>query len=314
IDHVDLDVSCVLYGLIEMTPFDMTSIAGIQVPRAVVVLGAVLLIDLLAVLRLFKDLKISSFDPFLATVMGINATLIHYGLISAVAATTVAAFESVGSILVVAMLIAPGAAAHLLTDRLGPMLWIAAAVAALSAMLGVVFAVWLDTSISGMMAVWVGILFGGAVLLSPRHGFISRQLRQWALSMRILREDVLGMLYRWEESKPAAPLSALHVRSALRGGFLARLAMRSLGRSGAVAPATNGGLKLTPAGQSRARQLVRSHRLWETYLAENRGLPLDHLHDPATRMEHFVSEGLGDRLAEDLQADKDPHGREIPRN
>ncbi|MGD9223417.1 MAG: metal ABC transporter permease, partial [Desulfobacteraceae bacterium] len=135
-DHVDLDPSCVLYGAIELTPLDTYLWFGLEVPRAAVTNGAMLLINLIFVILFFKELKITSFDPALATTIGINANLMQYVLMTLVAATTIAAFESVGSILVIAMLIVPGAAAHLLTDRMGSMLLISSVFAAVSAAVG----------------------------------------------------------------------------------------------------------------------------------------------------------------------------------
>ena len=120
-DHVDLDPGCVLYGAIEMVPLDVRNIFGYSIPRAVVTLACAFVANALFVLLFYKELKISSFDPELATTLGMNATVMHYLLMTFTAITTVAAFESVGSILVVALLIVPPATAYLLTRRLGVM-------------------------------------------------------------------------------------------------------------------------------------------------------------------------------------------------
>ncbi|TVP80056.1 MAG: metal ABC transporter permease, partial [Puniceicoccaceae bacterium] len=94
-DHVDLDPSCVLYGAIELTPLDVvwqTEIFGIavDVPRAALILGGVTLLNLGFVVGFFKELRISSFDPELATTMGIRSNRMHYLLMALVAMTTVA--------------------------------------------------------------------------------------------------------------------------------------------------------------------------------------------------------------------------------
>ncbi len=189
-DYVDLDPGCVLYGAIELTPLDVvwqTSLFGVvmDVPRAALVLGGVATANLLFIVSFFKELRISSFDPELATTMGINANLMHYLLMTFVAITTVAAFEAVGSIIVIAMLIVPAAAAHLLTDRLGWMILISAVLGALSAVLGHLGALtvpgWFgfeSTSTSGMMAVMAGLIFMAVLFLAPRHGILSGRFRQ----------------------------------------------------------------------------------------------------------------------------------------
>ena len=192
--HVDLDAECVLYGAIEFTPLNTVALAGFQIPQAAVVLSGVLLLNALFVAIFYKELKISSFDPALATTLGINATLMHYLLMTLVAVTTVAAFEAIGSIIVIAMLIVPAATGHLLTDRLGWMIVISLVVGAASAALGHYAAItvpgWFgftDTTSSGMMAVAAGALFTLALLFAPRHGLVSRLLRG-----HLVRRDIAG--------------------------------------------------------------------------------------------------------------------------
>jgi manganese/zinc/iron transport system permease protein len=173
---VDLDPGCVLYGLIEFVPFDTRLIAGLPVPRALIWLGAMLAVNLALIMLFYKELKVVCFDPHLATAMGISAALVHYGLMTAVAATSVASFEAVGSILVIAMLIAPGATAHLLTDRLGRMLALASIIAALCAILGYALAVRFNTSVAGMIATVALAVFILAAVFAPRHGILRRHI------------------------------------------------------------------------------------------------------------------------------------------
>jgi len=189
-DHVDLDPGCVLYGAIELTPLDVVwrpQVLGqmLEVPRAALVLGGVTLLNLGFVVAFFKELRISSFDPELATTMGIHSNLMHYLLMTLVAVTTVAAFEAVGSIIVIAMLIVPAATAHLLTDRLWLMVVLSALFAVASAVLGHLSALivpgWFgfaDTSTSGMMAVMAGVLFVAVMLGAPRYGVLVKRFRK----------------------------------------------------------------------------------------------------------------------------------------
>jgi manganese/zinc/iron transport system permease protein len=185
-NHVDLDPGCVLYGAIELAPLDVlftVEVGGVvlDVPRAAVVLGSVLLLNVLVIALLFKELRLSAFDPQLATTLGYSATAMHYVLMALVAVTTVASFEAVGSIIVIAMLIVPAATAQLLTDRLGVMLVLAGAIAAAAAGLGHLGALavpgWLgftSTTTSGMMAAAAGALFALTWVAAPRYGLIAR--------------------------------------------------------------------------------------------------------------------------------------------
>jgi len=310
---VDLDPGCVLYGLIEGVPLNTVLLGGWEIPRAMFTLTGVLLVTLLFVTLFWKELKISSFDPMLATSMGISALLMHYLIMAMVATVTVAAFESVGSILVVAMLIVPAAAAHLLTDRLLTTVVLAAGIGALSSLLGCLFAMMLNTSVAGMMAVSAGGLFTCSLLLAPRHGLVSKAWHRWLLAVRIASEDIIAGLYRLEEERgkgvildhKAACLLASGRLAARRG--LARLALRN------EVELVDKTVQLTVAGRQLAKSLVRSHRLWESFLGENFDLPLDHLHEPAEQIEHFIGPQLQEELASLLETPKqDPHGRDIP--
>jgi manganese/zinc/iron transport system permease protein len=181
-DHVDLDPSCVLYGAIELTPIDIVTFLGHDVPRAALVNGSVLLINLGIIILLYKELRLSSFDPDLADTLGFKSQFIHYLLMTMVAVTTVAAFETVGSIIVIAMLIVPPATALLLTNRLLPMLFIASLVSVAAAILGHLGALlvpgwfgYASTTTSGMIALAAGMIFLLAWLFSPSTG----RLGEW---------------------------------------------------------------------------------------------------------------------------------------
>jgi manganese/zinc/iron transport system permease protein len=117
--------------------------------------------------------------------MGINSKLMHYLLMTLVAVTTVACFEAVGSIIVIAMLIVPAATAHLLTDRLWLMVVLSVLIAIASAVLGHLSALvvpgWFgfaDTSTSGMMAVMAGLIFSAVMLFAPKYGVLPRLVRK----------------------------------------------------------------------------------------------------------------------------------------
>jgi manganese/zinc/iron transport system permease protein len=309
---VDLDPGCVLYGLVELAPFNTVSMFGIEAPRALVVGFWVLLLNVIFVITCYKELKIISFDPALAAAMGISVAFFHYMLMGAVAATAVASFEAVGSILVVAMLAAPAATAHLLTDRLHTMLWIACTSAVLSCILGYAGAVWLNTSVAGMIATVSLMLFGVAVIASPRHGLIARAVRRWMLATRIALEDVLGVLFRAEESATVPVLSSREVLAAAGGTVPGRLAVYFLVRRGWILRDSTGACTLTTRGREEAKRLVRGHRQWERFLAERLAMDPTKVHAGAHRMEHYLSDELRAELDAAALSSVDPHGKPIP--
>jgi manganese/zinc/iron transport system permease protein len=319
-DHVDLDPGCVLYGAIELTPLDIVSVGGRDVPRAVLTLAVVTAINGLFVLFFFKELKISSFDPALATTVGFDARLIHYLLMVLVAVTAVASFESVGNILVVAMFVVPPAAAYMLTDRLGVMIGLSVVLAAVAAVLGHVGALtvpaWFgyqSTTTAGMMAVAAGMILLLAVLFSPRHGVLVKFVRRRILSMRILADDVIALLYRIQERDGAARASFASLRELLLADRASLAAVLSWLRAVRQLVRADGSYGLTEAGQARAQGLVRSHRLWEQYLVTQVGVDTERIHGKAESFEHFTDSRLRERLNAATDAPQvDPHGSPIP--
>lgn len=173
--QIDLDLECVLYGEIAYVPWNTLTVNGKGLgPLDVWQLGGVFLFNLLIIALFYKELKVSSFDAQLAAAMGIPVLIMHYLLMGMVSMTTVASFESVGAILVVAMLIVPGATAYLLTDRLSHMLLLSGLFGVLSSVFGYVFASLINASISGAMTTVAGAMFLLAFIFSPRHGLWAR--------------------------------------------------------------------------------------------------------------------------------------------
>lgn len=175
---VDLDQECVLYGEIGfVTPLTqpVVTVGGLTFgPVPAVRMALVTLVTGLLIVMFYKELLVSSFDPALAFSLGINATVMHYALMCWLSVVVVSAFEAVGAILVIAMLILPGATAALLSQRLPVVLLLTVVNAALSAMTGFHLATWLDCSIAGAMVVMAGVLFCLAWVFSPIQGLLPR--------------------------------------------------------------------------------------------------------------------------------------------
>jgi manganese/zinc/iron transport system permease protein len=244
--------------------------------------------------------------------MGFPATLMHYLLMALVAVTTVASFEAVGSILVIAMLIVPPATAHLLCDRLARMVALSCVFAVAAAVFGYALARQWNVEAAGAMTVVAGGFYALAVLFSPRYGIVSTLVRNLQTSLRILREDLLSMIYRVEEMETSRHLHPGEAVAAVGGGWLARWALAMLRRRGRL-ELVDGRLHMTDDGRFRAARIIRGHRLWESYLVKHLGLPLDHVHEPAHRVEHFIGPSIRGHLQAAVDdAAKDPHGRVIP--
>jgi manganese transport system permease protein len=157
------DLAHIVFGnILGVSPGDL-----IQVAILAVVAIAVLLIKR-------RDLTLYAFDPTHAHAIGLSPRLLGAVLLGVLAVTAVVALQVVGVVLVVALLIIPGATAFLLTERFGRMLVIAPVTAAASAVVGIYLSYWLDVASGGMIVLVQGVLFTLAFLFAPRHGVVSR--------------------------------------------------------------------------------------------------------------------------------------------
>lgn len=179
---VHLDAHAVLLGEIGFTWLDRLPLFGLLVPRALVTLGVVTLLNALFVTLFYKELKLTTFDAGLAAALGFAPTLLYYALLTLTSITAVAAFDAVGSVLFVAFAIIPVSTGYLLTDRLWVMIALGTLVSLLSAVSGYFLAGWWDVSIGGMMAVMTGLFLIAALLFGPRYGLLASRRKQRAVA------------------------------------------------------------------------------------------------------------------------------------
>ncbi len=161
-----IDLTHILFG-------NVLGISGEDIRQTVLISLLVLV-----VLMLFRrDLILFCFDPTHARSIGVNTGFLHYLLLSALSLAAVAGLQTVGIILVVAMLVTPGATAYLLTDRFDRMTWIAIGSAMLSSVLGIYWSYWMDASTAGCIVLVQTGLFLLSFLFAPRHGLLAQQRR-----------------------------------------------------------------------------------------------------------------------------------------
>jgi|TARA_B110000037_G_scaffold223149_1_gene302888 manganese/zinc/iron transport system permease protein len=173
-NDVHLDVDAVLLGELAFAPFDRLILNGSDMgPKSLWIIGTVLLITIGLLVAFFKELKVSTFDIGLASALGFSPAVLHYGLMSVSSITTVVAFDAVGAILVVALMIAPAATAYLLTNDLKKMLTLAILIGVFSAISGYWLAHWIDASIAGSITTMLGLVFLLVYLFAPMKGLIS---------------------------------------------------------------------------------------------------------------------------------------------
>lgn len=190
-DKIHLDIHVALLGELAFAPFDRIYIHGKDIgPKSMYVMGAILLINILFITVFYKELKLSSFDKNLAAAFRFFPNALNIALMTVVSITCVGAFDSVGSILVIALMIVPPCCAYLLTKTLSKMMVLSVLFGVFSSLAGFWAAKLLNANIAGSMAVVSGIVFGIIFLIAPENGLIAVKLKKirqkWEFSEDLL--------------------------------------------------------------------------------------------------------------------------------
>ena len=182
--HIDAD--CVLYGEIAFVPLEPPVVwNGYELgPPSALRMALVLIAVAVAITVFYKELLVTSFDSGLAKSLGMRTGIWHYGLMGALALVIVSAFESVGAILAVAMLIVPPMFAAQLSERLPFRLGLTVLHAALSALIGLHLSIWLNCSAAGAMVVAAALLFVAVWAVS--------QAQRWLNFRRSISQSLPG--------------------------------------------------------------------------------------------------------------------------
>jgi len=250
---VHLDTDRVIMGELALAPFDRVTIFGLDLPHALVTLVVILLINSTLIALFYKELKLATFDHALAAAFGLSPALLHYGLMALVSVTAVGAFDAVGAILVVALMVTPAASAYLLTDNLRRMLGISVAIGTGSALAGYWLARLLDANIAGSMATMTGVMFLVVLVFAPQRGLLAQARRRshqrWHFAQTLL---AIHLLHHEGTVDAATECRAEHLQAHLRWQptFAVRV-VRYAERSGAVQQ-ERGLLRLTERGRRLA--------------------------------------------------------------
>lgn len=270
----------------------------------------VLAFTLVCVVAFYRYFFITTFESVIAQTIGISTGTMHYFLMLLLSFAVVASLQSVGVILVVAMLITPASTAYLLTYKLKKMVWIAGLTGLISTTLGLLLAIIFETTPGPAMTVTATGLYLLAVFFSPKRGLVSRYMKKRNKQIKILREDILKQAVRQQEHEEIN-LARIGRKLGIPVTRVKRVARRMV-RSGEFIR-ENGHLTLTNYGTEQGYALVRAHRLWETYLVQKMGLSLDQIHEDAEKYEHILTEELVEEVAHTLgNPQEDPHGSPIP--
>lgn len=274
--------------------------------------GFIALYVVVSIIFFYRYLLITTFQPVIAETMGISVTLIRYFVILLLSFTIVASLRAVGIILVVSMLITPAATALLLSDRLKYVLMISAGIGMLSAVIGMIVSIVLETTPGPAMAVVATIFYLLVALFSPKKGLLARTIRKRRQRRKIDIEDILKQALKLHQ-KGGLTLNALTERVTFGQNKLVQY-LKYLDQKDYLARQGMDQLVLEQKGIDAANRLVRAHRLWETYLVNEMGLSEEQIHEDAEKYEHLLTEDLLDEMDERLGfPNTDPHGSPIPK-
>ena len=273
--------------------------------------GVITIVVIINVVMFYRYLFATTFQSVIAETMGISVQVVYYFLMSLLSLAIVASMKAVGVILVVAMLIAPACTALLLSDRLQIVVMISAFFGLLSAVTGLLFAIWLDTTPGPAMAIMGAFFFLLAVFFSPKKGLLFKYVRQNRLREKVEIEDVLKQSLKLHELGELT-FGKLVNRLSFKSAKIKRY-LNVLQKKGLVNFSKNK-IVLTGKGIDQGTKLVRAHRLWETYLVEKVGLTGEQIHEDAEIYEHILTDELMDEVEHDLgYPTVDPHGSPIPK-
>lgn len=254
--NTHLDIDQVLLGDPTLATDARWRVGGVAV-KPVWVMAAVLAVNVALAVLFFKELKLTTFDPGLAASLGFRPGLMHYGLMTVVSLTAVAAFDAVGPVLVVGFFVVPAAAAFLLTDRLAVMIVLAVLVGAVGAVAGTFAAFTRDTNIAGTVAAVLGLLFAAVFVAAPGHGLGAEVVRRWRQT-REFHETMLAIHLLQHEGTDAeadeARIDGLHRHLSWTAERVARVVRRAERK--ALVRRDGDLLKLTEAGRERARTII----------------------------------------------------------
>lgn len=264
----------------------------------------------------YKEFKLISFNPDFAKSIGLPLVFLRLLQNSLMVLAIALGIQAVGVVLMAALLITPSAAARNFTNQLRPMIFIAAIIAGLSALMGTA----ISFSAPGMptgpwIVMGLSIVALGSLFFAPQRGILARMLLQRRNQQKISDENVLKAFYHFgERSGTLAKWMSLSDLKRVRDFSAEELesALRRLIRKGQLLRKDEL-YQFSRAGLDEARRVVRLHRLWEMYLSKRLRLKADHIHPNAETMEHIISPEIEAQLLEELgYPEKDPHQSPIP--
>lgn len=264
----------------------------------------------------YKELKLLSFDRDFGETIGYPMIFIEVVLTFLIVVAVVIGIQTVGVVLMAALLITPAVAARQWSDRLGVVVILSGIFGMLGGVVGALlsgFSLRLPTG--PLIVITVSIIMVLSLFFAPRRGLVRSFVRFRRYKVKVLKENLLKDIHLLgRELKDWNTPRTLKMIAGVRGHKirLVRRGLHKLFRDGFVSENDMHQWGLTPLGLEAARRVVRNHRLWELYLSKRLDLPTDHVHRDAEDMEHALTPEIIALLEKELEYPKsDPHGSPI---
>jgi len=290
--------------------------AASLIPRDVIMMMILAAFLLGCLAALYKEFKILSFDRDFAQTLGQPVILIEAFLTALLVVAVVIGIQTVGVVLMAAMLITPAVAARQWTDKLGVMVILAGVFGILGGVIGSLLSGVASKLPTGPVVVLVLTFFVFiSLLFAPRRGLAKAWFRFFKYKKKVRLENLLKDLHSLgRKDQDWTVVRSMKEIAAVRANNIStvRKTLNAL-RKLFFVEGSDVGWSLTPAGLNEAKKVVRNHRLWELYLSKRLELPSDHVHRDAEQMEHVLTPEIVRAIESDLKHPKvDPHGSKIP--
>ncbi len=270
--------------------------AAMRLGDAYLTLIVALIVLFLSVI-LIKEFRLVSFDPDFAVSDGWPISFIDLLMMSLVVIVTVVGLQTVGLLLIIALLVIPSAAARFWTNDLNSMLFFSALIGGLSGFFGSAVSTVVPNMPAGaVIVITAGVIFFISFFLAPARGLLGYAIKNLKLKLRITEDHFLRELF---ESMEVSKLREIDLNRIKKNSFLLFLmkAKKLITLSAEKVSFTEKGLAL-------AEQKVRNHRLWEEYLVTYADMPISHVDYSADLVEHILPESVVEKLEKSLEKSK----------
>ncbi len=205
---VHLDTDSVLLGNLEFAALDRLVVGGQDIgPKALYVVGVVLLLNIIFFTVFYKELKVTTFDAALAAALGIAPAILHYALMSLVSLTAVSAFDAAGAILVIALMVGPAVTALLVTKSLVKTVLAAVGIGIFNSSLGYYIAYYFDLKIGGVIAGVTLAVFLTVLFFEPKKGIAATIIKRAFLAREFTLIVLIAHIKNHQTTEKAVKVS-----------------------------------------------------------------------------------------------------------